>query len=99
MREIADRGHEIASHGFDHQLIYTLTPRAVSRRRPPRERSASSRPPAAQVLGYRAPSFSIVRESLWALDVLIEEGYTYDASVFPIHHDRYGIPDRAGTRM
>ena len=45
------------------------------------------------VAGFRAPSFSIVRESLWALDVLIEEGHTYDASVFPIHHDRYGIPD------
>ena len=45
------------------------------------------------VLGYRAPSFSIVRSSLWALDVLIEEGHAYDASIFPIHHDRYGIPD------
>ena len=44
------------------------------------------------VLGYRAPSFSIVQSSLWALDVLIEEGYIYDASIFPIHHDRYGIP-------
>ena len=45
------------------------------------------------VAGYRAPSFSIVKSSLWALDVLIEEGYQYDASIFPIHHDRYGIPD------
>ena len=47
----------------------------------------------APVLGYRAPSYSIVESSLWALDVLIEEGYAYDASIFPIHHDRYGIPD------
>jgi polysaccharide deacetylase family protein (PEP-CTERM system associated) len=46
-----------------------------------------------QVRGYRAPSFSVVRSSLWALDVLIETGHSYDASVFPIHHDRYGIPD------
>ena len=45
------------------------------------------------MLGYRAPSYSIVRSNLWALDVLIEEGYAYDASIFPIRHDRYGIPD------
>jgi polysaccharide deacetylase family protein (PEP-CTERM system associated) len=45
------------------------------------------------VTGYRAPTFSIVRESLWALEVLAEEGFRYDSSVFPIHHDRYGIPD------
>jgi polysaccharide deacetylase family protein (PEP-CTERM system associated) len=45
------------------------------------------------VVGYRAPSYSITSQSLWALDVLAEEGYTYDASIFPIHHDRYGIPD------
>ena len=44
------------------------------------------------VLGYRAPSFSITRHSLWALDILVEEGYRYDASIFPIRHDRYGIP-------
>ncbi len=44
------------------------------------------------VLGYRAPSFSVTDESLWALDVLAEEGFAYDASIFPIHHDRYGIP-------
>jgi len=46
-----------------------------------------------QVLGFRAPSFSIVNSSLWALDVLIDEGYVYDTSIFPIRHDRYGIPD------
>ena len=46
-----------------------------------------------QVRGYRAPSYSITRRSLWALDVLIEEGYQYDASIYPIFHDRYGIPD------
>jgi polysaccharide deacetylase family protein (PEP-CTERM system associated) len=45
------------------------------------------------VLGYRAPSYSIVRQSMWALDVLIEEGYVYDSSIYPIRHDRYGIPD------
>jgi polysaccharide deacetylase family protein (PEP-CTERM system associated) len=50
-----------------------------------------------RVQGYRAPSFSIVKHSLWALDVLIEEGHTYDASIFPIRHDRYGIPDAPRT--
>jgi polysaccharide deacetylase family protein (PEP-CTERM system associated) len=44
------------------------------------------------VVGYRAPSFSIVRQTLWALDVLLEQGIEYDASIFPVHHDRYGIP-------
>jgi polysaccharide deacetylase family protein (PEP-CTERM system associated) len=45
-----------------------------------------------RVTGYRAPSYSITRRSLWALDILVEEGYTFDSSIFPIHHDRYGIP-------
>jgi hypothetical protein len=48
---------------------------------------------AVPVVGFRAPSYSIVASTLWALDILIEEGYLYDTSVFPIHHDRYGIPD------
>ena len=91
VREIANLGHEIASHGFAHQLIYTLT-REQFREDVRRAKGVLEQSAATDVWGYRAPSFSIVRESLWALDVLIEEGYTYDASVFPIHHDRYGIP-------
>ncbi|MES1255870.1 MAG: XrtA system polysaccharide deacetylase, partial [Acidobacteriota bacterium] len=92
VRQIAAAGHEIASHGYNHELVYSLTPqqfredvRAAKRRL----EDAGGVP----VLGYRAPSFSIVESSLWALDVLLEEGYTYDASIFPIHHDRYGIPN------
>ena len=92
VRDIASQGHEIASHGFDHQLIYTLT-RDQIRADVRRAKAVLEEAAGCAVHGYRAPSFSIVRESLWALDVLIEEGYTYDASVFPIHHDRYGIPD------
>jgi len=92
VREIASLGHEIASHGFDHQLIYTLT-REQFRDDVHRAKAVLEQSAGCAVQGYRAPSFSIVRESLWALDVLIEEGHTYDASVFPIHHDRYGIPD------
>ena len=92
VREIANCGHELASHGFHHQLVYTLTPDQF--RDDVRKAKATIEDAGGcQVRGYRAPSFSIVRSSLWALDVLIEEGYTYDASIFPIHHDRYGIPD------
>jgi polysaccharide deacetylase family protein (PEP-CTERM system associated) len=88
---IASSGHEIASHGYGHRLIYDQTPRAfredVRRAKAILEEAAGTR-----VLGYRAPSYSITPRSLWALDVLIEEGYAYDASIFPIRHDRYGIP-------
>ena len=84
-------GHEIASHGYGHELIYTQTPAAFRedvRRAKALLEAASGR----AVDGYRAPSFSITTRSLWALDVLIEEGHRYDASIFPIRHDRYGIP-------
>jgi polysaccharide deacetylase family protein (PEP-CTERM system associated) len=91
VRRIADRGHEIGSHSYAHQLVYTLTPdrfRDDLRRAQTVIEQATGRP----VRGYRAPSYSITEQSLWALDVLIEEGYRYDSSIFPIRHDRYGIP-------
>ena len=92
VKEIAARGHEVSSHGFWHQLVYDQTPPEF--RTDVRESRAQLQDLTGQpVLGYRAPSFSIVERSLWALDVLVEEGYSYDASIFPIHHDRYGIPD------
>jgi polysaccharide deacetylase family protein (PEP-CTERM system associated) len=92
VRRIASLGHEIASHGFHHQLLYSLTPgqfREDIRHAKRVIEDASGQP----VLGFRAPSYSIVESSLWAIDILIEEGYTYDASIFPIHHDRYGMPN------
>ena len=91
VRAIAGRGHEIASHGYAHRLVYDQTPaafRADVRRAKQLLEDASGRP----VVGYRAPSYSITARSLWALDVLLEEGYQYDSSIFPIRHDRYGIP-------
>ena len=94
--EIASCGHELASHGFHHQLLYTLTPDQF-REDVRRAKAAIEDAGGRQVRGYRAPSFSIVESSLWALDVLIEEGHTYDASIFPIHHDRYGIPGAPRT--
>jgi polysaccharide deacetylase family protein (PEP-CTERM system associated) len=88
---IAAMGHEIASHGFEHRLVYDQTRRAFRddvRRAKDLLESLSGRP----VLGYRAPSYSITPRSLWAIDILIDEGYQYDTSIFPIRHDRYGIP-------
>lgn len=92
VRAIAARGHEVASHGYWHQLVYDLTPEAfkddiVRSRRLLQDLSGQP------VEGYRAPSFSITTRSLWALDVLLEAGYRYDASIFPVRHDRYGIAD------
>jgi polysaccharide deacetylase family protein (PEP-CTERM system associated) len=90
VRRIAAGGHEIASHGYAHRLIYDQTQESfredVRRAKRVLEDSAGNR-----VVGYRAPSYSITPRSLWAVDVLIEEGYEYDASIFPIRHDRYGI--------
>lgn len=92
VRAIAARGHELASHGFHHQLIYMLTP-AQFREDVRRAKAVIEQAGGCQVRGYRAPSFSIVDASTWALDVLLEEGHTYDASIFPVQHHRYGIPD------
>lgn len=91
VREIAQSGHEVASHGFAHRLVYDLTPTAF-RDDVKRSKSALQEATGTAVYGYRAPSYSVTPRSLWALDILIEEGFHYDASIFPIHHDRYGIP-------
>jgi polysaccharide deacetylase family protein (PEP-CTERM system associated) len=88
---IAEAGHEIASHGYDHGLVYDKTAAAfLADLR--RAGAAIKHATGVRVTGYRAPSFSITDRSLWALDVLVREGYTYDASIYPIRHDRYGIP-------
>jgi polysaccharide deacetylase family protein (PEP-CTERM system associated) len=92
VRQIAAAGHEIASHGYHHQLLYTLTP-AQFREDVRAAKALLEQTSGTAVTGFRAPSYSIVESSLWALDILIEEGYAYDTSIFPIHHDRYGIPN------
>jgi polysaccharide deacetylase family protein (PEP-CTERM system associated) len=92
VREIHDAGHELASHGHGHRLIYSTSP-AEFREDLGRSKSAIESAAGVRVAGYRAPSFSITEASMWALDVLIEEGYEFDASIYPIRHDRYGIPD------
>jgi len=91
VRQIAAGGHEIACHGYGHRLVYDLN-RAQFRDDVRRAKAVLESTGGVPVFGYRAPSYSITPRSLWALDILIEEGFTYDASIFPIHHDRYGIP-------
>jgi polysaccharide deacetylase family protein (PEP-CTERM system associated) len=94
VKRIAAAGHEIACHGFSHQLIYRQTPE-VFREETFRAKRFLEDVIGKPVTGYRAASFSITRESLWALDVLIDAGFEYDSSVFPIKHDSYGIPGAA----
>jgi polysaccharide deacetylase family protein (PEP-CTERM system associated) len=91
VREIAAHGHEIASHGYAHRLVYDQSP-AAFREDVRRAKALLEDTAGVSVDGFRAPSYSITPRSLWAIDVLIEEGHRYDASIFPIHHDRYGIP-------
>ena len=92
VRRIAAAGHEIACHGYSHQLIYRQS-RQEFRDETARAKGLLEDATGRPVLGYRAASFSIVRDSLWALDELIDLGFRYDSSIFAIRHDRYGIPD------
>ena len=94
VRQIAAAGHEVASHGYHHQLVFTQTPQQFRDDVRAAKRTLED-VIGAPVAGFRAPSYSIIESSLWALDILIEEGYVYDTSIFPIHHDRYGIPGAA----
>ncbi|HXV75165.1 MAG TPA: XrtA system polysaccharide deacetylase [Candidatus Polarisedimenticolaceae bacterium] len=91
VREISARGHEVACHGYDHKLLYEQEPEAF-RRDTVKSREILQDLSGQPVVGYRAASFSIGRDNLWTLDVLAEAGFTYDSSVFPIVHDRYGMP-------
>ncbi len=91
VKRIHAQGHEIASHGYSHQLIYKQTPELF------REETALSKRiledlTGTPITGYRAASYSITRQSLWALDILAELGFTWDSSIFPTRHDNYGIP-------
>jgi polysaccharide deacetylase family protein (PEP-CTERM system associated) len=91
VRAIADRGHEVACHGFSHQLVYNQTPEEF-REETIRSKQLLEEIAQAPVRGYRAASYSITKDSMWALDILAEAGFEYDSSIFPVRHDRYGIP-------
>lgn len=91
VRAIQAHGHEIACHGYGHERILFQTPRAF-RQDVSRAKAILEDITGQPVLGYRAPSYSVTRRTLWALDILIEEGFAYDSSIFPVMHDLYGIP-------
>jgi len=93
VKAIADAGHEIASHGWDHRRVFTLPPEEF-RADIQRSRSILRELSGQEVTGYRAPSFSILPGIEWALDILIEEGFAYDSSLFPVRlHPGYGYPE------
>jgi len=91
-RSRPDRGHEIACHSLRHKTVYHMTPcefREDTRRAKQLLEDLIGLP----IRGYRAPSFSITKDSLWALTVLAELGFAYDSSIFPVKHANYGIPE------
>ncbi len=93
---IATAGHEVGTHSWDHQRVQRFDPAsfAVDLRR---SIDALEAVTGQKVLGYRAPTFSVMKETAWAIDVLAEVGLTYDSSIFPVRHDRYGVPDAPRT--
>lgn len=91
VRAIHRAGHEVASHSWDHRNVQHLTPTAF-REDVRRSKDALEQVTGEAVRGYRAPTFSVVRETAWALDVLVELGLEYDSSIYPVRHDRYGVP-------
>lgn len=90
VREVHACGHEIACHSYWHRMVYKLSP-AQFREDTLRAKEVIEQACGAEVIGYRAPSWSITRESMWALDILSELGFRYDSSIYPIHHDLYGV--------
>ena len=92
MRRIVDAGHELASHGYGHDRVFTLD-RARFAADLDRTRKLLEDASGTRVIGYRAPSFSIDTRTPWAHEVLAEQGYRYSSSVAPIAHDHYGWPE------
>ena len=91
VREIAAGGHELACHSYWHRLIYKLDP-AEFREDTRRAKNVIEQAAGQPVYGYRAPTYSVIDRSVWALEILAELGFTYDSSIYPIRHDRYGMP-------
>lgn len=91
VRAIAENGHEVACHGYSHQLVYNQTP-DLFLEETRRAKSILEQQVQVPVEGYRAASYSITRQSRWALDILCDLGFRWDSSIFPVRHDRYGMP-------
>jgi polysaccharide deacetylase family protein (PEP-CTERM system associated) len=94
IRTIHAAGHEVACHGLTHELVYRQSPE-LFRQETSQSKAMLEEIIGAPVLGYRAASYSITAQSIWAMDILCELGFKYDSSIFPIRHDRYGIPGAA----
>jgi polysaccharide deacetylase family protein (PEP-CTERM system associated) len=92
IRDIAKAGHELACHSYAHRRVLSLRPEEFQEDLR-RARGAIEDAAGARILGYRAPTFSIVRRSMWALEILAQEGFVYDSSIFAIRHDLYGYPE------
>jgi polysaccharide deacetylase family protein (PEP-CTERM system associated) len=92
VRAIHRAGHEVASHSWEHRRVHTLSA-AEFREDTRKSKEVLEQVTGEAILGYRAPTFSVVRQTAWALDVLAELGFLYDSSIFPVYHDRYGVPD------
>jgi polysaccharide deacetylase family protein (PEP-CTERM system associated) len=91
VRAIHRAGHEVASHGWDHQRVLNFSP-AEFRQDVQQSKDALEQVTGQAVVGYRAPTFSIMRQTAWALDILAELDMVYDSSIYPVRHDRYGVP-------
>ncbi len=91
VRAISLAGHEVASHSWQHQRIHHFTPESF-RVDVRQSTDALEQVTGQPVLGYRAPTFSIMQQTAWALDILAESGMVYDSSIYPVRHDRYGVP-------
>ncbi|MGB8543335.1 MAG: XrtA system polysaccharide deacetylase [Candidatus Acidiferrales bacterium] len=92
VRRISDAGHELACHSYAHRQAFSLRPEEF-RSDLRRARGLIEDAAGVRVVGYRAPTFSILQRSVWALEILAEEGFLYDSSIFPIRHDLYGYPE------
>jgi len=92
VKDICRQGHVVGCHSYWHRKVYNLSPEEF-RADTLKAKAALEDITGEPVLGYRAPSYSIIDKSLWALDILKELGFTYDSSIFPVYHDTYGIPD------
>jgi polysaccharide deacetylase family protein (PEP-CTERM system associated) len=93
---VAAAGHEIACHSLLHRSVFNLTPQEF-REDTHRAKAVIEDATGKQVRGYRAPSFSVIEKSFWALNILVEEGFQYDSSIFPVEHPSYGVPNAPRT--
>jgi polysaccharide deacetylase family protein (PEP-CTERM system associated) len=96
VRRIVAAGHELASHGWEHILVHDQSPEAFAADIRQTKRFLEDLGGVA-VTGYRAATFSIGKRTPWAFDVLADEGYLYSSSIYPVHHDLYGMPDAPRT--